>query len=229
MPNVLAHRAALELTSFDEPSVEARASIARARALTPGRVDYAFIEAQILARRGEFAAARTVIGPLMTGTYPPGVRDSARSLMGFVVDAENRRRVSARDDGSPPLAFAGARSVPGPGVAQERTRPAGGPPRFVADFREVQAGEQRFEGTLERIECAAGRAAVFRTRETGGPIQFEAARLADVDFISYRDDLLGGVACGTLTEPMRVYITWREGEPAKREKTVVAVEFLPKK
>ena len=60
MPNVLAHRAALELTSADEPSVDARASIARARALTPGRFDYAFIEAQILARRGEFAAARTV-------------------------------------------------------------------------------------------------------------------------------------------------------------------------
>jgi hypothetical protein len=98
----------------------------------------------------------------------------------------------------------------------------------MPDFREVQAGEQRFEGTLERIDCAAGGAATFRMREAGGPVQFEAARLADVDFLSYRDDLLGAVACGPLTEPMHVYITWREGDPARREKTVVAVEFVIK-
>jgi hypothetical protein len=169
-----------------------------------------------------------VIGPLMTSTYPPGVRDSARSLMGFVEDAENRRRASIRDDAPPPRAFSGSRSVPVPGVAPQSARPPDGPPRFTPEFREVQAGEQRFEGTLERIDCAAGRAAVFRTRETGGPAQLETARLGDVDFISYRDDLLGGVTCGILKEPLHVYITWREGEPTKREKTVVAVEFLPK-
>ena len=95
MPNVLAHRAALDLPGPDDPSDEAAAAIARARALTPGRYDYAFIQAQILARRDEFAAARTVIGPLMTGLYPPGVRDSARSLMGYIVNAENRQRAGA--------------------------------------------------------------------------------------------------------------------------------------
>jgi hypothetical protein len=228
VPNVLAHRAALELTSADEPTVDARASIARARALTPGRFDYAFVHAQILARRGEFAAARAVIGPLMTGVYPPGVRDSARSLMSSVVEAENRRRTNARDDVSGLLAIAASRSVPVPGIGPDPPRPEDARLKFVPDFRQVQAGEHRFEGTLERIDCAPGRPAVFRVTEPNAPEPLEAARLGDVDFISYRDDLRGGVNCGVLADATRVFITWREGESAKREKTVVAVEFLPK-
>ena len=52
--------------------------------------------------------------------------------------------------------------------------------------------------------------------------------MADVDFISYRGDLTGGVSCGPFKEPMHVYVTWREGPAPAREKVVVAVEFLPK-
>ena len=130
MPNVLAHRAALDLPGPDDPSAEAAAAIARARALSPGRYDYAFIQAQILARRGEFAAARTVIGPLMTGMYPPGVRDSARSLMTYIVNAENRRRAGAKDDVPPFLARVGleVRSRP-------RLRSAASPGRRPAPIR----------------------------------------------------------------------------------------------
>jgi hypothetical protein len=69
---------------------------------------------------------------------------------------------------------------------------------------------------------------VFRVTGPNAPERLEAARLADVDFISYRDDLRGGVTCGRLADAIRVFITWREGDPAKHEKTVVAVEFLPK-
>ena len=225
VPNALAHRAALELAAPDAPSADASASIARARTLAHGRYDYAFIQAQILARRGEFAAARAVIGPLMTNAYLPGVRSSASNLMGFVLDSENRRRIAGRDEGSPPQAFSGARSVPVPGVATESPRPAAGP-KFVADFREVQGGEQRFEGTLDRIDCAAGGRATFHLSEAGAPGPLEAGGLAGVDFISYRDDLRGAVSCGPLVKPMHVYVTWREGVPPRREKTVVAVEFL---
>ena len=51
--------------------------------------------------------------------------------------------------------------------------------------------------------------------------------MGDVQFITFRDDLTGGVACGPRV-PMRVYATWREGSSPRREKVVVAVEFLPK-
>ena len=225
MPNVLAHRAALDLPGPDDPSLEAAAAIARARALTPGRTDYAFIQAQILARRGEFAAARAAIGPLMTGLYPAGVRDSARSLMSYIVNAENRQASPARDDIGAFLAASNAKPVPVPGIELPRP-PDDGQPRFVADYRVVQAGEARTEGLLDRIDCQAGGKAVFHLAEANAPGPL-VGRLADVDFIAYRNDLDGGVKCGKLTQPMRVYVTWRDaGQPAG-EKTVVAVEFLP--
>lgn len=169
MPNVLAHRAALDLPGPDDPTADAAAAIARARALAPGRYDYAFIEAQILARRGEFAAARTTIGPLMSGLYPPGVRDSARSLMSYIVNAENRQRTGAKDDVATFLAASGSKSIPVPGIDLPRP-PDDGRPRFVPDYRVVQAGEARAEGTLNRIDCPAGGKATFHLAEAGAPV-----------------------------------------------------------
>jgi hypothetical protein len=226
IPNVLAHRAALELTGPDPPTVEASAAIARARALAPGRYDYAFVQAQIFSRRGEFDAARGAIAPLMSGLYPPGVRDSARSLMGYVVAAEERRRTGARDDVSAFLTASGSKSIPVPGI-DEPPRRDGGAPKFVPEFRVVQAGELRVEGTLERIDCAANGTATFGLKEGegAGPL---TARLNDVDFITYRDDLTGGVKCGAMPSQMRVYITWRAGGQPAGDRKVVAVEFLPK-
>jgi hypothetical protein len=221
LPNVLAHRAALDLAGPDDPGVDARDAIARARALAPGRSDYAFVQAQILARRGEYADARAVLGPLMSGIYSPGVRDSARSLMAYIVDAETRRTA-----GPPPAAPSPSKSVPVPGVDHPRS-PDDGRPRFVPQFRAVAAGEQRTDGTLERIECTAAGRATFVLKEPGTPRQL-VGKLSDVDFIAYRDDLTGGIACGPVPQPMHVYITWRGNADAAGEKTVVAVEFLPK-
>ena len=51
--------------------------------------------------------------------------------------------------------------------------------------------------------------------------------MAEVEFVTFRDDLTGGVTCGPRV-PMRVYATWHEGSSPRHEKVVVAVEFLPK-
>jgi hypothetical protein len=225
VPNVLAHRAALDLTSPESPTAEASASIARARALAPGRYDYAFVQAQIFSRRGEFDAARSVIAPLMSGLYPPGVRDSARNLMGYIVDVENRRRTGRPDDVGAFLSASGSKSIPVPGVDQPRLQDDG-PPRFVAEFRAVQAGEERVDGVLERIDCAGNGKATFGLREPGSRSPL-TGQLNEVEFITYRDDLTGGVKCGALPQPMRVYVTWRAGEQPAADRTVVAVEFLP--
>jgi hypothetical protein len=48
--------------------------------------------------------------------------------------------------------------------------------------------------------------------------------MGDVEFLSYRDDLTGGVSCGP-REPLPVYVTVREATP---KPVVVAVEFLRK-
>ena len=50
--------------------------------------------------------------------------------------------------------------------------------------------------------------------------------MGDVDFITYREDLTGSVACGTLPAPIPVYVTVKPGAAAG-SRTVVAIEFLP--
>jgi hypothetical protein len=48
-----------------------------------------------------------------------------------------------------------------------------------------------------------------------------------VDFISYREDLIGVISCTPRTPPDRVYLTWRSPDDPKALRRVVAVEFLP--
>src|ERR1700674_5001675 len=148
--------AMLELQRGAEPSADARASIARARALAPGRVDYALVQAEVLARGGDFVTARNTIGPLMTTAYSPEVRDSARRLMGYVVDLENnRRRASARADlpadpasdlPAPPTPA--SKAVPAPSTRSDAARADNGPGVFIPAFRRLEPGERRLDGTL---------------------------------------------------------------------------------
>jgi hypothetical protein len=115
-----------------------------------------------------------------------------------------------------------------PDADEGKPRDTAGQGRLIPVFRQVQPGEQRIEGVLERIDCPPGAPALFMVRDASGLTAVAVARMADVDFISYRGDLTGGVSCGPFKDPMGVYVTWREGPPPGRQKTVVAVEFLPK-
>jgi hypothetical protein len=239
LPNALAQHAAIEiLTGTSPPSKAAQDDIARARALSPGRIEFALTQAELFANARDFVSARAVIGPLMTPLYPEDVRNAARRLMGGLVDYEqslsasrSRSLASGSNAGTPagaPSSNERSRSIAVPDSDRDKPRDTTGQGRFVPIFRTVQAGEQRFEGVLERIECPGGAPVRFLVREATGLTPIEVARMADVDFISYRDDLTGGVQCGPFKEPMHVYVTVREGPAPARERTVVAVEFLPK-
>lgn len=221
LPNVLASLARIALLGDDPPPAAAQQDIARARALAPGRVDYALTQAELYATAGDFARARSVVGPMMTPVFPAEVRDAARRLMGELVDLE--RRASGTADSAP---RAPSRSVSVADANHDRPRPAGGVSRTVPSYRVVQAGEQRLEGVLERIDCSAAGRAVFHVRAAGADVQLEGS-MPEVQFITYRDDLTGGVRCGP-RDPMRIYVTWREPSGSARERTVVAVEFLPR-
>jgi tetratricopeptide (TPR) repeat protein len=237
VPNALARRASLELRSGSEPSDKTVLLIARARALAPGRSDYAFIHAEVLARRGQFADARNLLGPMLQSTNPANIREPARKLMTYVVQLEQYRKTQraaapsagARTSDATPPATDSTTSTPTEPVERGATEPAARASAPV--FRVLQSGEQRLEGKLDRIDCA-GASATFRVQTPDGPVVVRATRLSDVDFITYRDDLSGNVGCGPMKEPMMVYVTWKEGKndgtPAQGSKQVVAIEFLPK-
>jgi hypothetical protein len=234
LPNALAQLAAIEILEGTSPPTKAtQDDIARARALSPGRIEFALTQAELFANARDFASARSVIGPLMTPLYPEDVRNSARRLMGGLVDFEqsltaSRSPAPAAGSNTGTLPTERSRSIDVPDADQGKPRDTTGQGRLVPIFRTVQAGEQRIEGVLERIDCPGGAPVRFMVREASGLTPIQVARMADVDFISYRDDLTGGVSCGPFKEPMRVYVTVREGPMPAREKTVVAVEFLPK-
>ena len=220
VPNGIARLVELELASNEPAASTTRSAIERARLLAPGRFDYVFLHARVLAREGSYGAARNVLAPMMSPAYRQEIRDYARKLMGYIVQIEQAAGAAGNPDRSAPAAAADAAGSDGAASAPER----GG--AFQPIFRKLAADEQRLEGVLQRIECT-GRVAAFHVQNETGTQRFTSSDLSSVEFITYRDDLSGSVGCGNLKEPMRVYVTWRPGA-APGDRLVVALEFLPK-
>ncbi len=223
--NAASRQAELELRTDAGPSAETAAALATARAPARNRYQYAFLHAQVLARRGEFAQAREVVAPFVGGAYPADVRTSARSLMGYVVAAENARTRGAAS-GVPPappkLPAALSTDTGTTGTTETSSTPS--IPRPV--FRDLKPGEQRLEGALTQIECVQTRGVTFHIRVGQQDVTSVSPSLTGVEFISYRDDLRGSIECGPLAAPMAVYLTWKP-DPSGA-KIAVAIEFLPK-
>src|SRR5262245_3528952 len=216
LPNAAARLAAMELQRRGTPSAETRAAAQRAHVQAPGRHEYTFLLAQVLAMQSEFEAARSLLGPMLTPAYPANVRDSARRYLGFISSIEATGAASsARPPGGLSLntTVTTIRNDPEP-----ETRPV---------YRELKPGEQRFMGTLERIECAAGGSAVFHVKSGADIVTAAAPKMADVEFITYRTDLKGNVSCGPVSPALPVYVTWRPGA-ADGSKVAIAIEFLPR-
>lgn len=232
LPHALAMQAEIgRATRTDLP--KALAAIRRARTLAPGRDSYAFIEAHIQTELGQFSAARDVLGPMMSPAFPPQTRDHARTLMANVVRAEQASARQQARSGERAAAEAGDRGTAEAGDrgAAQAERPADNRV-LVPEYRPVGAGEQRTEGTLERIECIRD-GVVLHVRSGDRTLRFHARALDAIQFLTYRDDLKGSVACGPRTPPDRVYVTSLAAAAtalAARgpDGQAVAVEFLPK-
>ncbi|MEO6239313.1 MAG: DUF1570 domain-containing protein [Vicinamibacterales bacterium] len=208
LPNAQVRYAeAMERTGSDASrAVEA---LKKAHAAVPARDDYTFALARALTWAGDSAGARNLLGQVIARPHLPGARDQAREMLRRVVSAE-QSRANVPASLAPPDTDAGDAA---------RT-PAAGVERPV--FREVQAGESRLEGTLERIDCSAGRI-TLSVRLADRVARFQAVAFSAIEFISHRADLRGSIACGPRTPPDHVYVTSRPGD---LDGTVVAVEFL---
>ena len=178
----------------DDHFDEARASLTRAVAIAPGRLDYAFRLAEICVRQADYGEARRLLTRLVGKADEYGTGEHARSLLNQLDRF--------------------ARGTQGVGTS--------GGTRVIFSFRETRDGERRTAGRLERIDCGGTGIVVHLTSGTE-TLHFNARQFADIEFISYRDDLTGAIACGQRDPPDVVYLTWTE--PLRQ---IVAVEFLPK-
>jgi len=186
-------------------------ALTKAHVAVPARDDYTITLAHALMRTGDFAGARSVLGGVLAHPHLPGARDMAIAAMGQVVAAEQRAATRASD------AARAAQDTPSSTVAE--------PAEPQPVFRKVGAGEQRVEGQLQRIDCSPKR--IEFIVDVGDRVaHFRAAKMEQVEFITYRTDLQGSVACGARTPADPVYVTWRPGE---LDGTVVAIEFVPRR
>jgi hypothetical protein len=151
------------------------------------------------------------------------VRESATNVLRQIEDLQRLRAASeARRAAAGTSPAAAGDRLPGTSTVPEDREP-----RFAPSWRPVEAGEERVEGELERIECATKNVA-FVLKVPEGTARFDAPALDQIEFITYRDDLRGAIGCGPLLGgPMKVYVTHATGADRKTSR-VVAVEFLPK-
>jgi hypothetical protein len=112
-----------------------------------------------------------------------------------------------------------------PPVMQDPPRVPSTPQSTAAPaLRELKKGESAIEGLLQRVECPRGRPVRFTMRVGDKVERFEAARLADVEYIAHTPDFRGPMTCGGRGDGDRVRLTWKKDGDTRR---VVAVEFLP--
>jgi hypothetical protein len=81
---------------------------------------------------------------------------------------------------------------------------------------------------LTAIRCNEAGGATFHLSTADGGLDISTPRMGDVDFVTYRTDLSGSIACGPLASPVPVYLTSKEDPNAAGGTVVVAVEFLQK-
>ena len=178
--------------------------------LAPARFEYTLRLADVFTRRGEYAKARSVLGPLMTKPGTAEMRERVRAQLASVAAAEG---AAATASTNAPVAEPAA-------------------PAIVLDLRRLRSGEERAAGMLARIDCDRKKGVTFHVRVDSRTEEYRTARFEDVEFISYRDDLIGDAKCGAREPEDLVYVTWKDGAPASAggatSKTIVAVEFLPK-
>jgi hypothetical protein len=219
IPNALARTVSLAVRDRDPVPPETLTLIERARALAPGRHEYVFLHAQVLARMDRLPAAAALLRALITVASSPSERDSAASMLRHVEEAEKWKAAAAAAaaKGLPPPAEPSSASTPGTSRSE---------PKFVPSWRVVGPGEERVEGVLERIECDA-KTVAFYVKTPNGEARFTATALDQVDFITYRDDLTGAIGCGALKQALPVYVT-RAFSADRKSSWVVAVEFLPR-
>jgi hypothetical protein len=187
-------------------------ALTRAHVAVPARDDYTLTLAYALIRTGDFAGARSVLGGILAHPHMTGARDLAVKAMAQVASAEGAAATRAAAAATSDLADAPS-SAPGESADPQPL------------FRKAAAGEQRLEGMLERIQCSPKRIE-FLVRAGDRLARFQAAKMGQVEFITYRTDLQGSIACGARTPPDPVYVTFRPGE---LDGTVVAIEFVPRR
>jgi hypothetical protein len=206
----------------------------RAVAAAPSEESYRIILAEQLARQGHYEEATGHLGFLVARGSEEGTRNRARQALARVAQMRNLETARAAARASADSASAGpappdAASTPAPPPVTPppaRTESGG---RFIPALRPLGANEQRELGVFRAIRCLQDRL-VLEVQTPAGRLNLTAAKLSDVDFISYRSDTPGSVNCGAVPGLPPVLATYRpsaDGSASGVHGDAVAIELIP--
>ena len=198
----------------------ALSSLERAVQLMPGREEYRLMLAQVFVRQGQTARATAELGPLMASGSRPEIRERARFMLGDMAERQQSAADTQRDVAQ--RSSAGAR----PEASASGAGPAASPgSRFQPDLRRVGPGETRVRGIFRSVECRKD-AVVLNIDQDGRIHRLSAAKLDNVEFISYRQNAPTGVECGVQPQALPVLATFRAPAAAGVDGYVVAIEMV---
>jgi len=199
---------------------EAAEQTLRAVQLAPGRLDYQLQLATIYLRDpAKLEAGKSLLRALATQTAMEPVAERARATL---IQLAERERLGGPLVATPPPARAGSPRTVDVGPAGETVKEHPETQPTIFKLRKVLPGEERLLGELTAVDC--GPAGVrFHVRGDARTVMASAAKMDDVDLISFLDDKDFALSCGAHARPERVYLTWRPDTGL-----AVAVEFLPR-
>jgi tetratricopeptide (TPR) repeat protein len=214
----------------EETLIDARASIERAIALAPGRLDYRLRSADIRLLQGDAEAARSMLTSIAAIKFDSISAAAAKERLA-VIEEHDRERARAQAQ----RAAQAVRRAAAPADSRVPDSPDLVRPDDSTDrrsgllLRAVRPGEERALGQLTRIDCSRD-GVRFTVEAAGRRILAGAASMQDVELTTFLDDKSVTVSCGARSAAERVYVTWRSDDrwgPGSNG-TAVALEFLPK-
>lgn len=203
------------LSEAPEGVAEARTLLLTAMKLAPAREHYRLSFARTLLLDGRTQDARGVLGPLLARGSSARVKSSARDLLSHAARIDRAVAEGAAATAPPPLPAEEAPPEAAPSAS-----------RSGLALRAVAAGEARVFGSLTTIDCSAAGVLVVVATE-GGAWRASAPAMERIDFVSYRPDLAGSVACGARSGVTPVLVTYRPSTDGADAGVVVAIEFVP--
>jgi len=211
---------------------QAKLAQQRAIQLAPAREEYRLGMARILILMGDTKTARGVLGPLVARGSDPQITATARRYLGVAAQVE----LSATAGTEAPVPERPPEAVDEP-VAPTPDTPtppevlSPGPANAAANFervvlRHVLDGETRIFGVMKAIECTSD-AARLLIETANGPVRVRGGTLDTMDFVSYRDDIRGGINCGPQAQSLPVLVTYHPEPEDGTAGEVIIVEVVP--
>jgi tetratricopeptide (TPR) repeat protein len=212
---------------MEDRLTEARTAIDRAIELQPGRLDYQLRFADVLLNEGQPGEAMERLSAILAASPGSAVASIAQVRLDQILERERRRTAPLTGPGN--VLKPEVRPSSTDASADASAAPSRPPqPRVLYDLRPLRDGEARAFGSLMNVECSSGLVR-FHLKTDDGAIVASAARIQDVDVVSFRESQSNAtLGCGGRGPNDHVFLTWKPDAAASGSVgTALAIEFMP--